>query len=221
MKVYISKKQNRIVCIIIGFVILFFLFSIRSAIPESAIVDDVEDVNIPADTVIKIPVEFTGSNSGEFANTTEIIGEGLPTRLTIPKSNVTASIISVGVTSDGAMDTPKGPNEVAWFNPGPRPGEVGSAVISGHYGWKNNIPAVFDTLHLLQKGDKVYIKDESGATVIFIVREVRTYDENADATNVFTSNDGKAHLNLITCGGVWNKDTKSYSERIVVFTDKE
>jgi hypothetical protein len=37
---------------------------------------------------------------------------------------------------------------------------------------------------------------------------------------VFASNDGGAHLNLITCAGEWNKGKKSYSERLVVFADK-
>jgi hypothetical protein len=32
---------------------------------------------------------------------------------------------------------------------------------------------------------------------------------------------GKVHLNLITCGGVWDKVGKSYSNRIVVFADME
>lgn len=119
------------------------------------------------------------------------------------------------------MDVPKGPNDVAWFNLGPRPGEIGSAVISGHYGWKNNIPAVFDNLHKLRKGDKVYVEDKNGATITFVVRELRTYDQNEDASDVFGSSDGKAHLNLVTCTGTWNKAQKSYSKRLVVFTDKE
>lgn len=36
------------------------------------------------------------------------------------------------------MDTPKSPFDVGWFRLGKRPGENGSAVVSGHYGkWKN------------------------------------------------------------------------------------
>jgi hypothetical protein len=74
---------------------------------------------------------------------------GLPVRLKIPSINVDAPIEYVGLTSDGAMDVPKGHVKVAWFNLGPSPGEIGSSVIAGHYGWKNNIPAVFDNLHKL------------------------------------------------------------------------
>jgi LPXTG-site transpeptidase (sortase) family protein len=146
---------------------------------------------------------------------------GLPVRLKIPKINVDASFEYLGLTSDGAMDVPKGPDNVAWFNLGPRPGEVGSSVIAGHYGWKNNIPAVFDYLNTLQKGDKIYVIDDKGASTTFVVTEIGIYDQNGDAANVFGSNDGKAHLNLITCEGVWNVALKNRPSRLVVFTDKE
>lgn len=121
-----------------------------------------------------------------------------PIRLTIPKIGVDATIVQVGVAPDGSMDTPKGPADVAWFNLGPYPGDEGSAVISGHYGWKDNIPAVFDDLHTLHKGDKLYVEDEQGVTTTFVVRETRVYDEHQDATDIFVSHDGTAHLNLIT-----------------------
>ena len=144
-----------------------------------------------------------------------------PVRLKIPSINVDAPVEYTGLTSDGAMDVPKGPVDVAWFNLGPRPGENGSAVIAGHYDWKNNIPAVFDNLHKLRKGDKIYIEDEKGANIVFVVREIQIYGKNEDASGVFGSSDGKAHLNLITCTGVWNKAKKTYSDRLIVFTDKE
>jgi sortase A len=142
-------------------------------------------------------------------------------RLKIPGIKTDAVIENVGLTPDGAMDVPKGPKNVAWFDLGSRPGEPGSAVIAGHSGWKNGIPAVFDNLSKLKKGDKIFIQDKKGAVITFIVREIRNYDPNADAGDVFGSSDGKAHLNLVTCGGVWNAAKKTHSQRLVVFTDQE
>jgi LPXTG-site transpeptidase (sortase) family protein len=146
---------------------------------------------------------------------------GLPVRLRIPSINVDAFVEYVGLTPDGAMGVPKGPDNVAWFNLGQRPRENVSAVIAGHYGWKNNIPAVFDDLHKLNKGDRIYIKDENGADNIFIVREIQIYGKDENASDVFSSSDGKAHLNLITCAGDWIEAKKTRHERLVVFTDKE
>jgi len=151
----------------------------------------------------------------------EQTNSNLPVRLIIPTIKVNAVVEYLGITSDGAMDVPKGPENVGWFDLGPRPGEKGSAVIAGHYGWKNNIPAVFDDLSKLKIGDKIYTVDDLGATTTFVVGEIGIYDQNGDATNVFSSNDGKAHLNLITCEGIWNVISKSRPSRLVIFTNKE
>ena len=59
-----------------------------------------------------------------------------------------------------------------------------------------------------------------GDTLAFQVRKIQLFDRNADATTVFTSEDGLAHLNLITCEGIWNKVNDTYPERRVVFTDR-
>ena len=149
------------------------------------------------------------------------VGLGLPTRLKIPKISVDAAVEYVGLTSRGAVGVPKDFTNVAWLNLWPRPGDNGSAIITGHYGRKGGKASVFDNLYKLRPGDKLYIEDDRGLVTSFVVRESRRYDPQADASEVFGLSDGKAHLNLITCEGVWNKTQKSYSKRLVVFTDKE
>lgn len=147
------------------------------------------------------------------------INPGLPVRLTIPKIKVEAAVESVGLTPQGAMGVPKKTANVAWFNLGSRPGEIGSAVIAGHYGYKNG--SAFDNLNKLRPSDKLYIQDDKGTIVTFTVREIKKYNPKDDASDVFGSSDGKSHLNLVTCAGIWNRISKSYSKRLVIFTDKE
>jgi len=120
------------------------------------------------------------------------------------------------------MDIPKGLNNVGWFDLGPRPGENGSAVIDGHYGvWKNGKGTIFNNLYKLRVWDKLFIEDENGKVITFVVRKTQIYKQDSNASEVFISNDGKAHLNLVTCQGIWNKKTKSYPNRLVIFSDKE
>jgi LPXTG-site transpeptidase (sortase) family protein len=180
-----------------------------------------QNVNIPIEVQVQSGPPLFVKNIVAPLPVLKEVRSPLPARLKIPKLNVDAVVLSVGLTKDGAMGVPEGPTDVAWFDLGSRPGEKGSAVIAGHFGWKNNIPAVFDSLGTLKKGDLVSIEDETGTTTTFVVRELRTYGENQDASDVFDSNDGKAHLNLVTCQGIWNKNKKSYSQRLVVFTDKK
>lgn len=146
---------------------------------------------------------------------------GLPVRLKIPSINIDAAIEQVGIKVNGEMDVPKSPDNVAWFSLGPPPGNIGSAVLAGHFGvLENGGGSVFDNLKKLNKGDQLYIEDDKGATITFVVRENRSYDADADASSVFTSSDGKSHLNLVTCQG-WDKVSESYTKRFVVFTDKK
>lgn len=140
--------------------------------------------------------------------------------LNIPVIKINVFIEDVGLTKDKAMDVPKDPDNVAWFNLGPQIGEIGSAVIDGHSGWKNNRPAIFDNLSKLKIGDKIYVKDKEGKIVTFVVSRLKNYSPKEDASNVFYSNDNQAHLNLITCSGSWDNKTKSHSTRLVVFTNK-
>lgn len=144
-----------------------------------------------------------------------------PVTITIPKINIVTNIVSLGLTKNGAMESPTLAMDAGWFNLGPRPGEVGSAVIDGHSGYKDGRQAVFDHLNLLSIGDKIYVKDVSGNTTTFVVKELKTYNRNADASKVFISSDGKSHLNLITCIGIWNALEKTHSDRLIVFADKE
>jgi hypothetical protein len=48
------------------------------------------------------------------------------------------------------MDVPAGSKNVALFSLGPHPGQVGSAVIGGHFGIKNDVPFVFYDLDKLK-----------------------------------------------------------------------
>lgn len=149
------------------------------------------------------------------------IKPGLPKQLIIPAINVDVAIDYVGLTSDGAMDIKPDPKIVGWYMLGPRPGDEGSSVIAGHYGWLNGKPAIFNDIQKLSKGDELSVIDQKGVSVTFVVREIHKYDPESDAATVFKSNDGKSHLNLITCNGVWENDKQSYSNRLVVFTDRK
>jgi len=143
---------------------------------------------------------------------------GFPARVQIPSIKVDAAILPMGLTDKDAMDAPEGPAETGWFELGPRPGEIGSAVIDGHMGWRHDIPAVFDDLYKLRAGDKVYVITDKGETFAFSIREMRTYDADERVPEVWNKNDGQ-YLNLITCAGDWNKVTKTHDKRLVVFTN--
>lgn len=143
--------------------------------------------------------------------------QGMPKRLIIPKIGVDTAIQYVGVEDSGEMETPTNTVDVGWFSLGPRPGEKGSAVIAGHFNGKDGSAAVFNDLDKLREGDKIYVQDDEGEYIVFVVKESHMYDPGF-AEEVFSSVSGSS-LNLITCDGVWNDAKKSFSKRLVVFSD--
>ena len=143
----------------------------------------------------------------------------IPVRLAIENIAVDAKVNPVGLTVEGDMAIDSNAQELAWYQLGSKPGEVGSAVIAGHYGWKDGVASVFNKVNTLKAGDILTTYDDKGEAKRFAVTRIQLYDPEADATQVFVSTDGKAHLNLITCQGSWNNSQQSYSERLVVFSD--
>lgn len=143
--------------------------------------------------------------------------QGLPLHLIIPAINVNANVQHLGINEKGEMDVPDNTADVGWFNLGPRPGEIGSAVKDGHFNGKDGASGIFKNLFKLKSGDKLYVEDDIGVMTTFIVREIRTYNPGYEE-EVFSLNDN-AHLNLITCDGTWDETRKSYSKRLIVFAD--
>lgn len=148
-----------------------------------------------------------------------IVPISAPVQLKIENITVDAFVNPVGVNTAGDMDIQDVPEQLAWYRLGPKPGEEGSAVIAGHYGWKDGVASVFNDLNKLVAGDKISTYGADGQVKTFVVTRTATYAPDQDATDVFRSDDGKAHLNLVTCQGSWNNSLRTYSKRFIVFTD--
>lgn len=142
-----------------------------------------------------------------------------PIELSIESIGVIAPIESVGVLN-GAMAVPTLPENVGWYDLGTHPGDVGSAVLAGHVNWKNSPNAVFTNLKNVKIRDILTITNSDGEIMYFSVQDIRSYSLYADTTEIFSSNDGLAHLNLITCGGLWNSIIKSHELRLVIFSTR-
>ncbi len=142
-----------------------------------------------------------------------------PARLRIPSIGVDANIQSVGLLKNGSMGIPTNFTDVAWYNRGVRPGVPGNAVIDGHFDGRKVPRAVFYSLGDLKPGDLVEVVDQRGKTFRFQVVSSKTYKYKDPTDEIFSGDASKARLNLITCAGDWIKSEKSYSQRIVVFTE--
>jgi sortase A len=152
------------------------------------------------------------------ASNATLLQQALPVRLQIPSIKIDAAIEYVGLTGSGSMDVPQRLADVAWYKFGPRPGDLGNAVIAGHRGRPHLIPIVFDNLYKVRKGDLVNVRESDGRIISFVVRSTHIYGANESAPEVFGDTSG-SHLNLITC--IWNNAKRVFDKRLVVFTDRK
>ena len=83
------------------------------------------------------------------------MARSVPLSVWIPHIKVRAEIISLGLTSGGAVGVPSlsTPFLTSWYNKGPTPGAPGAAVIFGHVDSAAVGPAVFYRLGNLRPGD--------------------------------------------------------------------
>lgn len=139
-----------------------------------------------------------------------------PTTVAIPAINVEAEIEHVGLLPNGQMNEPSTMEGVAWYEPGAKPGDQGSAVLAGHVDSKTG-PAVFFDLGKLKKGDEINVTGADGETLTFIVQEQAVYPrEEAPVQKIFGYS-FRRQLNLITCTGEFNRDAGTHEERMVVY----
>jgi sortase A len=142
---------------------------------------------------------------------------GNPSRLKIDSIDVDAPFEYVGIDDDGNMGVPEGWDNVAWYEPGTVPGDVGNSVIAGHYD-SDTGPAVFYDLNELEEGDTVTIITEDDEELVFEITEIESvHVDDADTSKIFGSTDER-NLNLITCEGVWDTSEGMYDHRLIVYT---
>ena len=173
----------------------------------------------PAKTDIETETSVKASGSTIKPTSSQVLAIiDVPSKLVIPKLDINAYVEAVGKDQTGRMDVPKKDQDVGWWKYGFKPGEIGNSVIAGHYDRKDGGPAVFYNLGDLEIGDKLEIVDGNGKSLTFrVVRKEIFKDAEFPLQEVFGETDSK-YLNLITCEGSFDRVTKNYSDRLVVFT---
>ena len=139
-----------------------------------------------------------------------------PTAVRIPSIDVNASTVPLGLQNDGTIEVPEDFSQTGWWRDGPEPGEIGPAVILGHVDSYDG-PAVFFQLGQLAVGDPIHIDRADGSTVSYVVDRIEQHHKDSfPTTAVYGPTDG-SELRLVTCGGTFDRDVRSYQDNLIVF----
>ena len=141
-------------------------------------------------------------------------------RFLIPKIKVDAPMVILGVDSEGVMQDPKGPEEVAWYNFSAQPGWGGNAVFAGHVDYRNYGAAVFWDLRKLVLGDEIKLRLTDGTSYTYKVTSTVEYKADEAPVQEIVGPTEKESVTIITCIGTFNSSTREYDKRLVVRAER-
>lgn len=142
----------------------------------------------------------------------------VPVRVRIPAIDAVSSLIPLGLNPDRTIQVPplSKPMQAGWYALGPRPGEVGSAVIIGHIdGTKGR--GIFFNLPRMRQGNEILITSKDGIVVRFVAALVEQVPKSAFPSDRVYGSTGRPELRLITCGGSFDRARRSYHDNIIVY----
>ncbi|UQT58361.1 class F sortase [Streptomyces durmitorensis] len=147
------------------------------------------------------------------------LGAAKPQRVDVPSLKVRAPVVVRGLDQDGAIDPPpfEEAGSVGWYGGGTRPGAAGTSLFVGHVDTETR-PAVFYDLSAMRPGEKVRVARDDGSVAEFTVDDVQVLSRDRfDAKKAYGPHEeGRAELRLITCGGTFDRASKTYSANVVV-----
>ena len=148
----------------------------------------------------------------------QLSGVAVPEHLRIPAIGVSTAVIRLGLNPNRTVEVPRHADEAGWFELGPAPGQLGSAVLLGHVDSRRGA-AVFYRLSELRRGNRIQVRLSDGAVADFAVVRVATYpNREFPARRVYAGNPRHRALTLVTCGGAYDPDAGGYQSNVVVYT---
>jgi hypothetical protein len=140
-----------------------------------------------------------------------------PVRLTVPARGIDAPLDPVGVEPAGEMTLPRDVDRVGWYRFGPAPGAAeGTVVLAGHVDDVEQGLGALAPLRRAEPGDEVVVETADGAVTRWQVVSREVIDKPGVPFGDLFARSGPPRLALITCGGPFDADSRSYRDNVVV-----
>ncbi|HVE92946.1 MAG TPA: class F sortase [Actinomycetota bacterium] len=136
-----------------------------------------------------------------------------PASVSLPTLGEQAPIVRVGVNLKGEMAVPTNARQVAWLDQGPFPGATQNAVLAGHKNYAGRV-GTFNNLSRLGPGDPIVV-EYAGRRWEYRTIWVRQYDPDTAPVQKLMGFTETHSVTLITCGGVFNRRTRHYEDRMI------
>ncbi|HSK91521.1 MAG TPA: class F sortase [Euzebyales bacterium] len=177
-----------------------------------------QQASVPVSLATSAPVAVDASDGPDAPADPQAPQEpsvAAPVRVVIPAIDVDAELVALGLNDDNSMEVPNF-GLAGWYEPGPRPGAPGPAVIAAHVDSVAG-PDVFYRLRELGQGDEITVELSDGEEAIFEVdRSEQQRKDDLPVDRIWNDTDDVV-LRLITCGGEFDRSQRSYESNVIVY----
>lgn len=142
-----------------------------------------------------------------------------PRYLYLPSIGIQSRVDSVGINSNGNIDSPKNANDSAWYDGSAKPGKDGQVFINGHKSYSSSYSSAFDKLDQIQVGDQIIIENGNGDKFTYKVVSSQTLPTSKVDMNkaLNVPDNAKQGVTLMTYTGKYNYREQSAEQRVVVY----
>lgn len=140
-----------------------------------------------------------------------------PTRFQVAALGIDAAVDAVGVEDDGSMVIPAEIDRVGWYRFGPAAGvDRGNVVLAGHVDAAGEGPGALFELRGVEVGALITVTDAAGAAHEYEVVGRETVTKDVLPVDQIFDREGEHRLVVITCGGPFQPELRSYRDNVVV-----
>ena len=203
-------------CLVVGLGLLVNIQTIQTNKDAKAQVSALSHTSSGDEGVNGVPSETKPTYSGKYS-----VAPNLPKYIKIPRLGVNARVLPMGVNSTNQLKAPSNIYDAGWYNASAKPGDSGSngaILIDGHVHGPT-LPGVFVGIKNLAADDTIQIYRGDDKLFTYKVVKVQNYDADKIDMGMMLSSiqPGQPGLNLITCGGQFDKSSNEYKQRTAVF----
>ena len=139
-----------------------------------------------------------------------------PVRVAVASAGLDVPVVPAGVDARGALALPDDARTAGWYRYGPGPtSPAGATVIAAHVD-DDAGPGPFARLRDLAAGARVVVTDAGGARHAYTVTAVESVPKPDVPLGAVFDRAGEPRLLLVTCGGTWDRERRSYSDNVLV-----
>ena len=175
--------------------------------------DDGSEQAVAEPVASAAPASTVPIRSGRLADEAPVEA-ARPVAIRVAGIELEAPVISVGVDSNNQFAVPAA-DTVGWYRFSSSPGEEGASVLAAHVDY-GGAPGAFFNLEKVVPGDLLEVEMEDGQVILYEVTGNNIYDKTELPASELFRKEGESVLQLITCGGTFDPDQRSYEANVVV-----